>query len=80
MTFLRSAEKVLLMNTQQAYEEYEKNKNAEDVQKHVQLGKELIFKGYAKKNNMYDRLEFVVNSVEEVDAKKEINSLLEKVK
>ena len=41
----------------------------------VSLGTEYILEGKARKNDFFDRLEFVVNNIKSVDVKKEIEML-----
>ncbi len=43
----------------------------------VPIGKDLILTGKVKRNAMFDRLEFIVNSVKKIDVMKEIEMLLE---
>ncbi len=50
----------------------------EDIMEKIELGKELVFEGRVRKNAMFSRLEFTVNSVEEVDTRREIEMLLER--
>lgn len=40
------------------------------------LGKEKIFEGTVRKNKMFDRLELIVNKVEETDTQREVETLL----
>lgn len=69
--FREKAEKILGISANEALES---NIN---VYKELQkvLGKDFIFKGYVKRNRIYDRLEFVVDNVEDVDIKKEIEKI-----
>ncbi|MEM5828967.1 MAG: hypothetical protein QW480_01875, partial [Candidatus Aenigmatarchaeota archaeon] len=69
--FRENAEKILGISAKEAFE-YNINVFKE---LHKSLGKDFIFKGYVKRNKIYDRLEFVVNSVEDVDIKKEIERI-----
>ncbi len=43
----------------------------------IELGMEFVLEGRVRKNSMFNRLEFTVNSVEEVDVRQEIERLLE---
>ena len=52
-------------------------KSKEDIMEKINVGKEYIFEGRVRKNAMFNRLEFTVNSVEEVDVRQEIERLLE---
>lgn len=74
--FRENAEKILGVSARQAFES---NLNVYNELQKV-LGKDFIFKGYVKRNRIYDRLEFVVNSVEDVDIKKEIERLENEIK
>ncbi|MEM5826049.1 MAG: DUF2240 family protein [Candidatus Aenigmatarchaeota archaeon] len=69
--FRENAEKILGISAKEAFES---NINV-FKELHKSLGKDFIFKGYVKRNKIYDRLEFVVNSVEDVDIKKEIERI-----
>ena len=42
----------------------------------VPVGKDMLFAGKVKRNAMFDRLEFIVNSVKKIDVMKEIEMLL----
>ncbi len=42
----------------------------------IPIGKDLLFAGKVKSNAMFDRLEFIVNSVKKIDVMKEIEMLL----
>lgn len=77
--FRNNVEKLIGINTKEAIAEAEKS-GFESILNKVPLGKEFIFKGYAKMNKIFDRLEFIVNEVEDVDAKKEAEKLLNEIK
>lgn len=51
----------------------------EDIMEKIELAKEYILEGRVRKNAMFNRLEFIVNSAEEVDVKREIEMLLEQL-
>lgn len=40
------------------------------------LGKEFVFIGRARRNKMFDRLEFIASDLKEVDVKSEVNSII----
>lgn len=69
--FRENAEKILGTSAKEAFGS---NLNVYNELQKV-LGKDFIFKGYVKRNRIYDRLEFVVNNVEDVDFKREIEML-----
>ncbi len=48
----------------------------EDVLKKIKLGKDYIFTGRVKRNNLFNRLEFIVDDVKEPDVIKEIKMLI----
>lgn len=73
--FRESAERLIGMKTEDALNEAEKS-GFESVLNRVPLGKELVFKGYVKRNKIFDRLEFIVNEIEDVNSKKEVEKLL----
>jgi len=68
--FREQAEKILGMSTEQA----KQKKNLFDGLQC--LGKEFIFFGRVRKNLMFERNEFVVQSFKEIDVKEECNKLL----
>jgi ssDNA-binding replication factor A large subunit len=69
--FRESAEKLLGMGMSQIVEKKGNVFNKVDV-----VGKEFMFRGRARKNQMFDRLEFVVSEIKDVDAKTEANKLI----
>lgn len=69
--FRENAEKILGLSSKKAFES---NINVYNELQKV-LGKEFVFKGYVKRNRIYDRLEFVVNNVEDLNIKQEIENL-----
>lgn len=74
--FGEAAEKLIGMSVKDAKKLFDRKKKTEAVTSLVPLGKEFIFEGRVRRNNFFDRLEFVVNSVKSVDIKKEIGMLL----
>ncbi|MCD6092814.1 MAG: DUF2240 family protein [Candidatus Aenigmarchaeota archaeon] len=73
--FRNSAEKVLGLSTGEAWKLF-KESDADALRGRIQLGKDFIFNGFVKRNQMFDRLEFVANEVEDVDIKEEVERLL----
>ncbi len=70
--FRESAEKVLGMKTEEAYKKKDVLfDNLEDM-----LGSEFIFTGRVRKNQMFERLEFIVSDVKPVNVINEINKLI----
>ncbi len=49
----------------------------EDIMEKIELGKEFVLEGRVRRNAMFNRLEFTVNNVEEVDVRQEIGRMLE---
>lgn len=71
-SFESNAEKITGFTTNDAL-------NSEDWTKNVKLGREFIFRGSIKQNEFFDRPEFMVNEVKEVDVEKEIEAILDKL-
>lgn len=74
--FRNNVEKLIGISTSEAYKAFEKKLNAQEVYGRIELGKDFIFRGFVKKNKLVERLEFVANEVEEIDARKEAERLL----
>jgi len=74
--FRNSAEKLIGMSTDEAWKQLELSRNINDITKKIQLGKDFIFNGYVKRNTLFDRIEFIVNEIENVDNRKEIEKLI----
>jgi replication factor A1 len=74
--FNENAEKLIGMSTKEAKKLFDKKKKLEAIISLAPLGKEFLFDGKARRNALFDRLEFIVNNVREVDVKKEIDFLL----
>lgn len=70
--FRKNAEKLIGMSTEEALK---LSKETKIIDK-VKLGKDFIFKGYVKMNKLFDKLEFVVNEIEDVDIKEEIKKMI----
>jgi len=73
VSFRNMASKILNMDEENVLELKDINK-FEEVKDRV-LGKQLVLTGRVIKNDMFDRLEFIANSVEEADPSKLINDL-----
>ena len=74
--FNDNAEKLLGITTSEAKKLFDRKKKLEAVITLIPLGKELIFEGRARHNKLFDRLEFIVSNVTEVDIKSEIELML----
>ncbi|MCX6815345.1 MAG: OB-fold nucleic acid binding domain-containing protein [Candidatus Aenigmarchaeota archaeon] len=77
--FNETAEKIIGMNKTDAKKLFDKKKKVEAITSLIPLGKEFIFEGTVRRNNFFDRLEFIVNTVKQVDVKKEIDMLMKDV-
>ncbi len=77
--FRNAAEKIIKMSPEEVVEKIKKTGDKLSVFENVELGKDYIFTGRVKKNDMFDRLEFIVDDVREPNVIKEIESLLEKI-
>lgn len=75
--FNEAAEKLLGMGKAEAKKLFDRKKKLEAVLSLVPLGKEFVLDGKVRHNDIFDRLEFMVNDVKPVDVKKEIEMLLE---
>lgn len=76
--FRENAEKLIDMTTKEAKKLFDKKKKLDAILGLVPLGKEFIFEGRARRNQLFDRLEFVASDVRSVDIKREIEMLLNK--
>ncbi len=74
--FNENAEKLLGMNIVEAKKVFDRKKKISAVLEQITLGKELLLTGRARRNQLFERLEFIVNDVKDVDVKKEIESLI----
>ncbi len=70
--FKENAEKLLGFDTQKAKELYIRGV----LFKKMSIGREMVLRGRCKKNKLFERNEFVVNDVNEVNVKEEIDRLL----
>ena len=74
--FNEQAEKLIGMAKADAKKLFDRKKKLSAVVECVPVGKEFLFAGKVRKNNFFDRLEFVVSDVRDVDVKKEIEMLM----
>lgn len=77
--FGEQAEKLLGMATKEAKKLFDRKKKLEAVLSLIPLGKEFVFEGRARRNQLFDRLEFIVSDVKDVDVKEEIEMMLNKL-
>ncbi len=75
--FNENAEKLLGMTSKDAKKLFDRKKKLEEIISLVQLGKEFVFEGRARRNQLFDRLEFIVSNMKPVEIKKEIEMMLE---
>lgn len=73
-----AAEALIGITREEAKKLFDKKKKNEAILSRVPLGKDFIFEGRVRRNEFFDRLEFIVNKVKEIDIKKEIEMLVEK--
>ena len=74
--FREQAEKLLGMTAKDAKKLFDKKKKLEAIISLVPLGKEFVFEGRARRNQLFDRMEFIVSDVKDVDVKQEIETIL----
>lgn len=74
--FNENAEKLLGMTTKELKKLFDKKKKLEAVLGLIPLGKEFVFEGRARRNQLFDRFEFIVSNVREVNVKEEIEMVL----
>lgn len=75
--FTDAAEKLLGITKIEAKKLFDRKKKLEAVLSLVPLGKDFVFEGRVRHNDVFDRLEFIVNNVKDVDIKKEIEMMME---
>lgn len=73
--FGENAEKILGINVSDAKKLFEENGMPALIEK-IELGREFIFTGRVRRNAYFDRLEFIVNSINNVNPKQEIEMIL----
>jgi len=76
--FNEQAEKLMGMTKANAKKLFDRKKKIEAVLETVQTGKDLIITGKVRRNNFFDRLEFVVSDVREAESRKEIETIMNK--
>lgn len=74
--FNENAEKLLGITAKEAKKLFDKKKKLEAIISLVPLGKEFVFEGRARRNQLFDRLEFIASDVKTPDIKQEIEMLL----
>lgn len=74
--FRENAEKILGMSKNDAKNIFDKKKTLQAVFANVELGNEYVFDGKVRKNDFFQRLEFIVNNVKNVDVKEETSMLI----
>jgi ssDNA-binding replication factor A large subunit len=72
------AEKLIGTTKVEAKKLFDRKKKLEAVLSLIPLGKDFVFDGRVRHNDIFDRLEFIVNSVSPVDLKKEIEGMMGK--
>jgi hypothetical protein len=77
--FNENAERLLGITAKEAKKLFDRKKKLDVVISLVKIGKEFIFEGRARRNALFDRLEFIVSNVKEVDIKQEIEFMLDKL-
>ncbi|MBI4018422.1 MAG: DUF2240 family protein [Candidatus Aenigmarchaeota archaeon] len=77
--FGENAEKVLGYRTDEARRAFMRKMDRAAVFDRVQLGREFLLEGAVRRNKVFDRLEFVVSGVRDVEVKKEIEMLLSRM-
>lgn len=75
--FRENAEKVFGKTTDELMGMMKEDENLDFIDQLQVLGKDFIMRGRVKKNNFTERMEFVVNGIEDIDVKKECETLLE---
>jgi len=74
--FNENAEKLIGMSRGEAKKLFDGKKRISAVLERVPMGKDFVFEGRIKMNSFFDRLEFMVNHVRDMDVKKEIELLV----
>ena len=74
--FGRAAEKIAGMDASKAVELARESMDKTAPLREIELGKEWIFRGAARRNELFDRLEFRIFDAQAVDARKEIERLM----
>jgi len=74
--FGSQAESLIGMTVNEAREIYDRKKEVSSLLENVPLGKEFVFEGRVRKNEFFDRLEFIANNVKNVNVQEEISRLI----
>lgn len=74
--FNENAEKLIGMQRREAKKLFDAKKRINAILERVPMGVDFVFEGRVKKNDFFDRLEFMVNNVKDVDVKKEIELIM----
>ncbi|MEE9405925.1 MAG: hypothetical protein V3V26_00800 [Candidatus Aenigmarchaeota archaeon] len=75
--FRDMAEKLFDKSTKELKDIAQKEMNAEVIYEHFSvLGKEFIFRGRVKRNDMTESIEMTVNDIQEIDVKKEAEDII----
>ena len=74
--FNENAEKILGMTTKEAKKLFDKKKKLDAILGLIPLGREFVFEGRARRNQLFERLEFITSDVKPVDVKQEIEMIL----
>lgn len=74
--FNENAEKLIGMSRGEAKKLFDAKKKVSAVLERVPMGIDFILEGRVKKNDFFDRPEFMVNNVKDVDVKNEIDMLV----
>ena len=75
VAFNGHAEKIIGITAAEAKNIIDETKDTSEVLNKAQLGKDYILTGRVKRNDFSERIELIVNSIEEVDISKEIRLL-----
>lgn len=74
--FNENAERLIGISAKDAKKLFDRKKKLDAITSLVPIGKEFVLGGRARRNALFDRLEFIINNVNEVDIKKEIDLLM----
>jgi replication factor A1 len=74
--FGENAEKLLGMTTDEAKRLMEKKMELNALFDKIDMGKEFLLTGYVRRNPYFDRMEFIVSNVKNVNVRDEIRSML----
>lgn len=74
--FNKQAEKIIGMDKKEAKKLFDRKKKLSAVLEQVKIGEDILLTGKVRNNNFFGRLEFIVNDVQNVDTKKEIELMI----